>query len=57
MEIIPVTIFYNSTLMMELGMKLVSCRRAGTGMEPVWSMLKISWIIVNNLINSASYNI
>ena len=48
MEAITVTIFYNSTLMMELGKKLVSCSKAGNTMEPVWSMLKMSSNIVNN---------
>ena len=37
----PVTTFYNSTLMMEHGKKLVSCSKAETDMVQVWSMLKI----------------
>ena len=35
-----VSTFYNSTLMMELGKKLVSCSITGAGMVQVWSMLK-----------------
>ena len=41
MEIITVTTFYNSTLMMDLGKKLVSCSKADATMVQVWSMLKI----------------
>ena len=44
-----VTTFYNSTLMMDLGKKLVGCSKVGIAMVPVWLMLKMSWIIVNDL--------
>ena len=44
-----VTTFYNSTLMMGLGKKLDNCSKADTTMVPVWSMLMMSWITVNNL--------
>ena len=57
MEIIPMTTFYNSTLIMDPGKKLVSCSKADMTMELVWSILKMSSNIVNNFITSVSYNI
>ena len=48
MEAITVTIFYNSTLMMEHGKKLERCSMPGSVMVLVQSMLMMLSIIVNN---------